>query len=394
MFLNNQTEHYTELYKKLGYSFNNKELLIQALTRATAILEGTQKNIGDYQRLEFFGDKVIGLAISSILFTQYPNYKEGTLTQICSQFTSNNTLSKLAQYLNLGDYLILGKSDESNNVRNNKKVLADVVESLFGAIFVDSKKNYELIEKLISQHWQVLGLELPEDNLKEEKNVYLPEDKLDKELINKIISGTAQEVEFYLEKGAKPNVVHEVQYLSSGYLRSVLQLAITANQEKYKKMKILLKYGAKPDWQEGYSLISTASLPRKVELNVLLSTFFNSEKEKYFNKYTALHIVVKSFIEHTITADEACKMINLLVEYKANPNAVDAKGKTPLQLLIYLNKQSEEELEDEDNVKNLLQSISITKEPTSEEKKNQDFINEVEENFLSTAFSDINFGNI
>lgn len=377
MFFKNQTKHYTELCEKLEYSFKNKKLLKQALTRTTAILEGVQDDIGDSQRLEFLGDKVIGLAISSILFTKYPNYKEGTLTQLCSQLTSNNALAKLAKRLNLGNYLVLGKSDESNNVRNNKKALADVVESLFGAIFIDSDENFKVIKDLILKHWQVLGLEPLDNDFKEEKNVYLAEDEIDKLLIKNITSGTATDVEHCLKKGAKPNVAHEVKYLSGGYFLSALQLVITANQDKYEKMELLLKYGAEPNWQEGYQLIDVTPFPKMVNLSEL---FKERKLKKYFAKHTALHIVVESFMDRTLMANEACKMIKLLVEYKANPNAVDAKGNTPLQLPDYLNIQNDGQYVDGDDlnkVKNLLQSLSITKEPTSKKKIKQDFINDV-----------------
>ena len=90
MFGNRQD--YTELCELLGYRFKNKRLLMRALTRKPALVEGIQSHhIGDYQRLEFLGDKAIDLAISEILFTQHPTWDEGQLTKTLSSLVNNNS---------------------------------------------------------------------------------------------------------------------------------------------------------------------------------------------------------------------------------------------------------------------------------------------------------------
>jgi dsRNA-specific ribonuclease len=395
MFFNNHTEHYTKLCKKLGYSFKNKQLLAQALTRKTAVIEGIQSNaIGDYQRLEYLGDRVIGLAVSSILYTKYPHWQEGQLTQMNSQLVSNNAQSKLANYLDIGKYLILGKSDEHNNVRENIKALADSIESLFGAIFIDSNKNMKIIEDLILKHWQILGLETSAEQSTEkqpEKNVCIAEDEIDIKLINAICSGIAKEVECCLKEGAKPNVT---SCESGSHARSALQLTID-KAEAYNKMELLLKYGADPNWQGGYELIDLTPWPR----HCTTADFFRSRKkplEKYFHKNTVLHLIVVSVINGIIEENEACKMVALLYKHNVKANKVNAQGKTPLQLAYdYQKSQMDQERYGKydteqiklDKLTHLLSRITVTNKPTSIEKMKQDAKNFLYDELADSVFA-------
>lgn len=299
MLRNHKTDNYTELCKKLGYSFENQELLLQALTRKTAIVEKVQKSkTGDSQRLEFLGDKVIGLAISSMLYANHPDWQEGQLTQTTSQLVSNQALSKIAAHLGLGKYLIMGTSDEVNHVRENKKALADTVESLFGAIFLDSNEDSKLIKKLVAKHWQVIW---------------------NNKLIKAITSGTLEEVNHCLTNKANPNAIS----IANNCCRSVLQLAIFA-KDAYNKMELLLQHGADPDWQEGYTLI----VREKDSIN------FFYKKEKYFDKNTALHVIVKNInLLEGKEGKNITNMVDLLIKYQANTEATDANGKSPLQII-------------------------------------------------------------
>lgn len=402
MFFNNHTEDYTKLCEKLGYSFKSKQLLVQALTRKTAVIEDVQSSaIGYNQRLEFLGDKVIGLAVSSILYTKYPNWQEGQLTQMNSQLTSNNVLSKLADYLGIGKYLVLGQSDEYNNVRDNSKALADSVESLFGAIFIDSNKNLKLIEELILKHWQILGLEASAEQSTEkqpEESVYVAEDEIDIKLIEAVCSGTAKEVECCLEEGAKSNVANITKSgklcgESQSHVRSALQLT-TDSAEAYNKMELLLKYGADPNWQGGYQLIDLTPMPRMASITEFLRIKRNQEYKKYFHKNTVLHLIVESVTDGIIEENEACRMVELLYKHKAKANKVNAQGKTPLQLAYDYQKSQmdqEEFYNDTSQIKlnkliDLLRRITVTNKPTSIEKMKQDT-----KNFLHDELADIAF---
>lgn len=159
---------YEELYQQLGYRFKNENLLIQALTRTSAfnIKPELRKN-GDFQRLEFIGDKILGQIISDIFFDHYPNWTVGDLTSNVALHVNNQgPLANIACSLELNKLLIMDQGEEFNLVRSNTKVLSDATEALIGAIWIDSGRDYNLLRKIIWQHWN-LANELPELKLEE-----------------------------------------------------------------------------------------------------------------------------------------------------------------------------------------------------------------------------------
>jgi ribonuclease-3 len=89
------------------------------------------------ERLEFLGDSVLSLVTSHFLYTAYPQYPEGTLTNIRSSLVKTTTLSHISRTLGLGDLLLLSHGEESSGGRTNQSLLADVFEALLGAIYVD-----------------------------------------------------------------------------------------------------------------------------------------------------------------------------------------------------------------------------------------------------------------
>ncbi len=134
--------------------------MLQALTRRSALNEGRQESsIGDFQRLEFIGDRVLDMVISDILFDNYPDWNEGQLTQELSRFTNNSgPLYAVAKRLKLGEFLILGSGEEQINLRNNVKALSDALEALVGAIWVDSDRDYKFMKKFIREQFGILRL--------------------------------------------------------------------------------------------------------------------------------------------------------------------------------------------------------------------------------------------
>ena len=137
------------LSKALGYTFKNPKLMIQALTRRSAIEEKIIEG-QDFQRLEFLGDRVLNLVISEIVYHVCPTFGEGKMTQKASELTNNKgPLRDIALRLKLDQYLIVGKGEEINNVRNNCKVLSDIVEAMIGAIWIDCGHDYEVIWYII-----------------------------------------------------------------------------------------------------------------------------------------------------------------------------------------------------------------------------------------------------
>jgi len=125
---------------KLNYTFINSDLLLEAITH-----KSISKN--NYERLEFLGDAVLQLVISKYLFDKFPHHQEGYLSREKQSIVSKNTISKLSLDLKLLDLLRSNNLDLASNNPLRESLSADLMESLIGAIFLDS--NYHNCEKII-----------------------------------------------------------------------------------------------------------------------------------------------------------------------------------------------------------------------------------------------------
>lgn len=130
------------LEKKINYSFKNKELLDEALTHSSC-----RKKIS-YERLEFLGDRVLGLSIARLLFENFPDENEGDLAKRHAALVQRDTLAVIAQDISLGDFITLSQSEEGTGGRKKEAILADIIESIFGAIYLDS--SFDACDKVIS----------------------------------------------------------------------------------------------------------------------------------------------------------------------------------------------------------------------------------------------------
>ncbi len=132
-----------ELQDLLEYEFNDIALLETALTHTSFVNE--QKNYGNNyssnERLEFLGDAVLQIVISEHLFQTQKKYPEGALTNIRQRLVCEKTLCKIGRELRIGEFINLGKDGENAQCRNKPKVIADVMEAIFGAVYLDSKKQ-------------------------------------------------------------------------------------------------------------------------------------------------------------------------------------------------------------------------------------------------------------
>ncbi len=135
------------LEKAIDYKFKDDTLLIQALTHSSYINENNlDKNHNE--RLEFLGDAVLELQISKYLYQKFPNEREGILTNLRSGLVNEKSLAKIAKNINLGTFLNLGKGEEKQGGRTRSALLADALEALIGAVFLDG--GYRSSQKLIS----------------------------------------------------------------------------------------------------------------------------------------------------------------------------------------------------------------------------------------------------
>ncbi|MCR4792450.1 MAG: ribonuclease III [Lachnospiraceae bacterium] len=126
-----------ELQDLIGYTFNNKDLIIQALTHSSFCNEQLICKTGDYERLEFLGDAVLECVSSEFLYGSYPEKKEGELSKIRASMVCEPSLAFCARDIRLGEFIRLGRGEERTGGRERDSIISDVMEAIVGAIFLD-----------------------------------------------------------------------------------------------------------------------------------------------------------------------------------------------------------------------------------------------------------------
>ncbi len=129
-----------ELQERISYHFHDVSYLDAALTHSSYTNEMRAKGMKaeSNERLEFLGDAVLQLVISECLFNNFSKYREGALTKMRQQLVCEKTLARIAKGLSLGDYVNLGNGEETGDLRSRPKILADALEALIAAIYIDS----------------------------------------------------------------------------------------------------------------------------------------------------------------------------------------------------------------------------------------------------------------
>ncbi|MFI4996202.1 MAG: ribonuclease III [Hyphomicrobiales bacterium] len=120
----------------IGYRFRDRELLALALTHVSAV-GSTRSRAKSYQRLEFLGDRVLGLAIAALLYERFPSADEGDLSKRLTELVRRESCAALAECWSLADHIRLGPSELQSGGRQNQAILGDVAEALIGAVFLD-----------------------------------------------------------------------------------------------------------------------------------------------------------------------------------------------------------------------------------------------------------------
>lgn len=152
-----------ELVKKLEYDFQKPELLDEALTHVSAPKSGGQS----YQRLEFLGDRVLGLAIAETLFKTFPKAPEGELSRRLAELVRRESCAEIAMTWDVGSYLKLGAGEAQSGERRNQTILADVCEAIIGAVFLDG--GYEAARSLVERSFKDI-MEAPRRPLRDPKS--------------------------------------------------------------------------------------------------------------------------------------------------------------------------------------------------------------------------------
>lgn len=147
-----------DLETDLGYKFERRALVERALTHSSA--RGAKLSPGDNERLEFIGDRVLGLAIAELLGEQLPDAREGELAKKFNQLVRGETCTLVARQLSLGDYLVLSDSEDESGGRDKDTILADATEALLAAVFLDG--GFKNARVVIWRLWYPISDELPE----------------------------------------------------------------------------------------------------------------------------------------------------------------------------------------------------------------------------------------
>jgi|SRR5450432_3003138 ribonuclease-3 len=158
------------LERVLGYQFRRPELLQQALTHTSQAreLEALQPSeparVGDNEQLEFLGDAVLSLVTTEELFQRFPHFREGELSKLRAHLVSEKHLIHVAQELDLGFYLRLGKGEEKSGGRKKTAMLVDALEAVLGAVYLDggmeSARRF-VLGQIVSPELERNGSSLP-----------------------------------------------------------------------------------------------------------------------------------------------------------------------------------------------------------------------------------------
>lgn len=139
-------EDLTKLQRKIGYSFSDGKLLRCAFMHSSA-------DMGEsYERLEFLGDAVLELAVSELIFFEKPSFTEGEMTKSRAAVVNEAMLVAVARELELGAYIVLGKGEQHSGGAGKPSILADVVEAMIGAVYIDGgfEQAKLLVQRLLS----------------------------------------------------------------------------------------------------------------------------------------------------------------------------------------------------------------------------------------------------
>lgn len=136
--------------EKLGLTFKNLDLLIEALTHRSYLNENRTTSGNHNERLEFLGDAVLELAVTHFLFTKFPNKPEGDLTAYRAALVNTYSLAETAESLGVNDMLLLSKGEKKDTGRARQIILANAFEAILGALYLD--QGYEAAEAFVAKN--------------------------------------------------------------------------------------------------------------------------------------------------------------------------------------------------------------------------------------------------
>jgi ribonuclease-3 len=140
------------LEERLGYAFRDRDLMARALTHLSAPAAGGLGRGQSYQRLEFLGDRVLGVVIAHMLYEAYPQASEGELSMRLAKLVRRETCAAVAQEWDVGPHVVMGQGEARAGGRKKAAILSDVCESLIGAAYLDG--GFEAARDLVARSWR------------------------------------------------------------------------------------------------------------------------------------------------------------------------------------------------------------------------------------------------
>lgn len=145
------------LERLVGHRFRDQQLLRQAVTHASLLQRRGDRAGAGYERLEFLGDRVLGLLVAELLFRNFPREDEGALARRFAALVSRDGLARVAGRIGLGRFLQLGQGEQEGGARDNPALLADACEAVIGALYIDG--GLEAARRFVEPNWEPLVAE-------------------------------------------------------------------------------------------------------------------------------------------------------------------------------------------------------------------------------------------
>ncbi len=141
-----------ELQARLEYEFRDADLLARALTHVSAPAANGEGRVQSYQRLEFLGDRVLGLVVAEMLYRAYPQATEGELSMRLAKLVRRETCAAVAEEWDVGPHVVMGQGEARGGGRKKAAILSDICESLIGAVFLDG--GFAAAQALVTRSWR------------------------------------------------------------------------------------------------------------------------------------------------------------------------------------------------------------------------------------------------
>lgn len=197
-----------QLQKRLGLDNSHSKLIMMALTHPSYTFENPNSGLENNQRLEFLGDAILDFVIGEFLYQNYPRKPEGELTKMRAAVVNEATLSRKASGINLGQALYLGKGEQSSGGGNRPSILADALEALIGAVYL--QYGFEKVREFILKMLVPEIMDLDQENYGDFKT-----------MLQELSQREECEVEYRILEESGPD--HEKVFTAGVYIRSELR---------------------------------------------------------------------------------------------------------------------------------------------------------------------------